>query len=103
MPQSAARAPPGQLAFGPMPRGDSCGRLEFEAEVDAVLVGPGRAYRAAGLQPLPVHYGAQEDAAVELPAQPGAGHVAHVVGGPRRVVGAAVVAPPRVPPALVDR
>src|SRR5262249_37802248 len=45
--------------------------------------------------------GAQEDVAVELPAQAGAGHVAHVVGRPRRVVRTAVVTPPGIPIALI--
>src|SRR5215471_17534784 len=77
--------------------------LELEPQIHSVLVGPDVAERPAHLQPLPVDDRADEDAAVDLPAQAGASHVAHVVGGPRRIVRAAVVAPPGIPPAGVDR
>src|SRR5262245_27868740 len=73
--------------------------LELEPEVDAVLVEPGIAERAAGLQPLAVRQRPHEDAAVDLPAHAERGHVAHVIRSPRRLVRAAVVAPPRIPPA----
>src|SRR5215831_4155154 len=73
--------------------------LELEPQIHAVLVEPGIAERAAGLQPLAVRQRSHEDAAVDLPAHAERGHVAHVIRRPRRLVRAAVVAPPRIPPA----
>src|SRR5215471_18388988 len=77
--------------------------LELEAEVDAVLVEPGCAERATGLQPLADHQRPHEDAAVDLPAHAEPVQVADVVSRPRRLVRAADVAPPRIPPAGVLR
>src|SRR5215469_15978157 len=60
--------------------------LELEPQVDAILVEPGSAERAAGLQPLAVRHHPHEEVAVDLPAQAEAGQVAHVVRRPRRLV-----------------
>src|SRR5215471_15143471 len=69
--------------------------LELEPQVDAVLVEPRVAERAAGLQPLAVRQRPHEDAAVDLPAHAEPGQVADVVSRPRRLVRTADVAPPR--------
>src|SRR5262252_8957179 len=43
--------------------------LELEPQIHAVLVEPGRAERAAGLQPLAVRHRPHKEVAVDLPAQ----------------------------------
>src|SRR5262249_12166142 len=77
--------------------------LELEPQVHAVLVEPGSAERAAGLQPLAVRQRPHEGAAADLPAYAERGYVADVVSRPRRLVRTADVAPPRIPPAAVLR
>src|SRR5262249_62212565 len=105
-PPARARAQTPQTGAGPTPPPPSSPSpaivariaLELEPQVHAVLVEPGSAERAAGLQPLAVRQRPHEDAAVDLPAYAERRHVADVVKRPPRLARHAEVAPPRTPP-----